>query len=79
MTLCEAASQNSMRIVRQLIEAGADPNLRKTKELRPIFHWAIVNNMKRLVSILLEYGADVNQRGNIHEGGNPANDCLLLC
>ncbi len=27
MTLGEAASQNSMRIVRQLIEAGADPNV----------------------------------------------------
>ncbi len=58
-------------VLRRLLRAGADPNLRKAKELRPMFHWAIFNNIKRLVSILLEYGADVNQRGQVHNGETP--------
>ena len=55
-------------VLRRLLRAGADPNLRKAKGLRPMFHWAILNNIQRLVSILLEYGADVNQRGQVHNG-----------
>ena len=58
-------------VLRRLLRAGANPNLRKAKELRPMFHWAIFNNIKRLVSILLEYGADVNQRGKVHDGETP--------
>ena len=58
-------------VLRRLLRAGADPNLRKAKELRPMFQWAIFNNIKRLVSILLKYGADVNQRGQVHNGETP--------
>ena len=58
-------------VLRQLLRAGADPNLCNDKELRPMFHWAIFNNIKRLVSILLEYGSDVNQRGQVHDGETP--------
>ncbi len=58
-------------VLRRLLRGGADPNLRKDKGLRPMFHWAIFNNIKRLVSILLEYGADVNQHGDLHDGETP--------
>ena len=58
-------------VLRRLLRAGADPNLRNSNDMRPMFHWAILNNRKRLVSILLEYGADVNQRGDLHDGETP--------
>ncbi len=58
-------------VLRRILRAGANPNLCKAKQLRPMFHWAILNNVKRLVSILLEYGADVNQRGKVHDGETP--------
>lgn len=58
-------------VLRRLLRAGANPNLRKNKGLRSMFHWAILSNIKRLISILIEYGADVNQRGELHNGEIP--------
>ena len=52
-------------VLRRLLRAGANPNLPRNSP-RPMFHWAIVSNLKRMVSILLEYGADVNQRAQLH-------------
>ena len=57
-------------VLRRLLCAGADPNL-PTNALRPVFHEAIFQNVKRVVAILLEYGADVNQRGKVHNGETP--------
>jgi len=57
-------------IFRRLLRAGADPNL-PTNAPRPMFHWAIFQNVKRVVSILIEYGADVNERGSLHGDETP--------
>lgn len=58
-------------VLRRLLRAGGNPNLRNPRNERPIFHWTIINNIKRVISILLEYGADVNQRGKVHDGETP--------
>lgn len=60
----------NIAVLRRLLRAGADPNL-PTNALRPVFHEAIFQNVKRVVAILLEYGADVNQRGKVHDGETP--------
>ena len=57
----------NMAVLRRLLRAGADPNL-YTNALRPVLHEAIFQNVKRVVTILLEYGADVNQRGKVYDG-----------
>ena len=57
-------------VLRRLLRAGADPNL-PTNALRPVFHEAIFKNVKRVVAIFLEHGADMNQRGKVHDGETP--------
>ena len=57
-------------VFRRLLRAGADPNL-PTDAPRPMFHWAIYQNVKRVVSILIEYGADVNGRGSLQGDETP--------
>ncbi len=66
MTLGEAAYQNSMRMVRQLIEAGADPNVSEDG-LVPLRE-ACFNENIPMIKYLLEHGADVNARDG--EGHN---------
>ena len=60
-------------VLRRLLRAGADPNLNNPDEdfQRPMFHWALVHNVKRVVSILLDFGADPNGRGQVHGGETP--------
>ena len=60
-------------VLRRLLRAGADPNLPNPDEdfQRPMFHWALVHNVKRVVSILLDFGADPNGRGQVHGGETP--------
>ena len=58
-------------VLRRLLRAGADPNFRNPRYMRPMFHWAIFQNVKRVVSILIEYGADVNGRGGVQGDETP--------
>ena len=60
MTLGEAAYQNSIRIVRQLIEAGADPNV-SADGLVPLRE-ACFNENIPMIKYLLEHGANPNGR-----------------
>ena len=55
--LRNSQNRNCENIVKELLEAGANPNL-KNSSGSPTFHLAIYS--ANMISLLLEYGADVN-------------------
>lgn len=68
MTLGEAA-HNSLRLVRQMIEAGADPNYSEDG-LVPLRE-ACTQGHIPIIKYLLAHGADPNGRGQVHGGETP--------
>ena len=60
--LHEAAGNGHTKIVKLLLEKGADVNIRDEGGATPL-HWATRNGHTEVMRILLENGADTRQRG----------------
>ncbi|KAM6220676.1 ankyrin repeat and SOCS box protein 3 [Rhynchocyon petersi] len=54
-----AASQGHLKIVRTLLDLGADPNERTPEETTPLF-LAVENAQMNVIKVLLRYGSDIN-------------------
>jgi ankyrin repeat protein len=64
-----AASKNYLRVVRLLLDQGADIEYRTTgpsaRNLTPL-HIAASHGYKAMTELLLDHGAEINARGAIH-------------
>lgn len=65
-TLSDASTNGEIDVVRQLLEAGTDPNTTRTDGWTPLMLAAMNGNVE-IVDLLLEYGADPN-RGETEYG-----------
>uniref|UniRef100_A0A5S6QPR6 ANK_REP_REGION domain-containing protein n=1 Tax=Trichuris muris TaxID=70415 RepID=A0A5S6QPR6_TRIMR len=63
LQLFYAARDNDGEAVRRLIESGVDPNKRHPNGWSPV-HVAAINGCAEALSVLLDYGADVDCRDN---------------
>ena len=81
-SVCGAANSNKIALVKQLLEAGGDPNRRNTHGQTPLF---IAAKAKRLevAGLLLKHEADpslccgANQLSPLHEAAR-LNDCDMI-
>lgn len=56
--LCEAVTNNNMKLLRGLLKYGVDPNSRNYDERTPL-HVAASQGLHLAATILIEFGADV--------------------
>lgn len=62
-----AAQNNQTKIVRLLLDRGADPNLQDHKSGWFPLMWAAYNGNNGILKLLMEHGADVNKRNSYGE------------
>ena len=74
MNLINAAEMGEIRRVRELLDSGIDPNIRRLYSFTPLIN-ASRYRYTDIVRLLLDYGADpnlpVNQDAHIHGGLTP--------
>jgi ankyrin repeat protein len=78
--LFEAVQADDAARVRALLAGGADPDAREPGDNATPLHVAVARGQLDVVRALVDAGANVNDRGDVHEGGvigwaagNPAN------
>ncbi len=89
--LWSAAKSGHLKAIRQLLEAGADINAKKTTlniEGDTLLHFAASNNQAEAAKVLVELGARVDSRNNLgmtplmeaaFEGADETIEVLLAC
>ncbi|MDD9899773.1 MAG: ankyrin repeat domain-containing protein [Alphaproteobacteria bacterium] len=60
--LCKAVQNKSAKIVRMLLDRGADPNIPRPDKGRTPLGWAVATGDAEIVNMLLDAGADPNVR-----------------
>src|SRR5215467_3108124 len=73
--LSEAAKANDIARVRELLNAGGDPNFRDHLGATPL-HDAAWNGYKEIAELLLDHRADVNAR-HIEAGSTPLHYAII--
>jgi len=58
-----AASNGDLGVLKELLEAGAEVDIKSSIGQTPLF-WAATAGQQSTATMLLEYGADVNARDN---------------
>ena len=64
LRLQDQVKENRIRIVKLLLEKGADPNAKSTYVRMSPLHWAAYNDDADVVELLLQNGAWLQQSGN---------------
>jgi len=65
--LHEAVKHTHLEAVTLLLEYGADPNAREAGDNTTPLHWAAAAGRRDIIEALLNAGADVHGRGDVHE------------
>jgi ankyrin repeat protein len=73
-----AVQDNDLDRVRELVEAGADPNLFDDLGKTPL-HYACKNENFTIAEYLIEHGADVNAHHEASIGNTPLGDVAGAC
>ena len=61
--ITECSKTGDVRMAKELLEAGADPDERDTNQSTPLIH-AVWPGFTEFIHLLVEYGADVNAKNN---------------